>query len=59
MNWIACSKQLPQHNNKVVVCDELGQWDIGRYDGKWHTESPMAHMNKILYWIELPKIPYL
>ncbi len=57
--WISVEERLPELQQDVFVCDEIGDVFTDRLerDGKWNNEISRRWGIKYLYWMPLPEPP--
>ncbi len=65
MEWIKCTDQLPNHNQKVLTYSEYidikyfeqGAKDFIFYDGETHCYCPVGEIKDVTYWMPMPLPP--
>lgn len=67
MDWIDLRNQKPDHNKRILVCDENGYVDIeNTEDAAWHRKRNEANFEtfwessngtKLVAWMPLPDFP--
>ena len=59
MPWIRPKDQMPEENEPVLICDDMGLKIVAWYDDtndKWYSEEHTWFPREVLYWMPIPEI---
>jgi len=59
MPWIRPQDQMPEENEPVLICDDMGLKIVAWYDAtndKWYSEEHTWFPREVNYWMPIPEI---